>query len=428
MTHERVDRAELLERITRVRQATRAIVVPLTLDMYLPQSMPDASPVKWHLGHTTWFWETLVLRPYAPDYVPFSEEEYGLVFNSYYVSLGPRFKRDARSLIVSPTLEEVIAYCAYVNRNLIHFVENAETQVLKRIASRVALAINHEQQHQELILTDVKHLLYQNPFKPAYTGRKSGIITSPAPPLWGPVFDAGVYDIGAGARGFSFDNERPRHKVYVPAFVFTTRPITNSEYLAFINDGGYERPDLWLSDGWNTAQQEGWTAPLYWDKNQNGDWNIFTLTGVRTLELHDSVCHVSFYEADAYARWAKARLPTEAEWEVASDDANPAGQFLESNVFHPTRDGTYDTRETNTPDNMFGSVWEWTGSAYLPYPGFTPEKGALGEYNGKFMSGQMVLKGGSCVTPESHMRASYRNFFPPHARWQFSGIRLARNV
>lgn len=425
---EQVSRSALLARTKAVRDRTRAIIGPLSADMYIPQSMPDASPVKWHLGHTNWFWETMVLQPYAPDYVPFSEKDYGLVFNSYYVSLGPRFKRDARSLIVTPTVEDVRDYRAYVDRHLRHFLETAEMELLEKVASIIEICANHEEQHQELMLTDVKHLLYQNPWKPSYIGRKSGIITSPAPPIWGKAFEAAVYDVGASTNGFSFDNERPRHKEYVSAFMLATRPVTNGEYLAFMNDGGYQRQELWLSDGWNAKEAEGWSAPLYWDKNQDGDWTIFSLSGVRTFERHDPVAHVSFYEADAYARWANARLPTEAEWEVAAQSANPLGQFFESQTFHPTRDGKYDSREKNTPDNMFGSVWEWTGSAYLPYPGFTPEKGALGEYNGKFMSGQMVLKGGSCITPEDHIRASYRNFFPPSARWQFSGIRLARTV
>lgn len=422
------DYSELPARVARVRAETLALLSPLSLDEMIPQSMPDASPAKWHAGHTTWFWETMVLAPHAPGYRPFSKDDYGLVFNSYYVALGSRFKRDARQMIVRPTVEEVFAYRKYVDAALSRFLWSLSVEKLVELAPLIEIALNHEQQHQELILTDLKHLLYQNPFPPTYQTRRTDIITNPAPPVWGKTCPAGLYDIGVSGAEFAFDNERPHHKTYVESFQLATRSVINLEFKEFIRDNGYNRPELWLAEGYALKEANGWEAPLYWMKT-DGVWEkVFTLTGVRDLEPYDPVCHVSFYEADAFARWSHARLPSEAEWEITANTVPLVGQFLESAVFHPTRDGTYDSREKTEPVNMFGSVWEWTQSPYRPYPGFTPLEGALGEYNGKFMINQMVLRGGSCATPASHIRASYRNFFPPDARWQFSGIRLAKDV
>ena len=392
-----------------VRMATLALVAPLSEEDCAIQSMPDASPVKWHLAHTTWFFETFVLEPYAAGYRPF-DPAYRYLFNSYYNALGERHPRPERGMLSRPSLAEVLAYRRHVDEAML-----ARNDLP---AELVQLGLHHEQQHQELILTDLKHLLSRNPLHPTYRG---GALdpASAAPPLTWIDLPSGIREIGHAGSDFCFDNELPRHRVFVDGFRLASRLVTNAEYLAFMRDGGYERPQLWLSDGWDTRSAQGWSAPLYWER-EDGRWRVFTLRGMRDVDPNEPVCHVSYYEADAYARWARVRLPTEAEWEVAAVGATARGTFVESGRLHPAP-----AHAGAGLQQMFGDLWQWTGSAYLAYPGYRPAAGAVGEYNGKFMVNQFVLRGGSCATPQSHIRASYRNFFPPAARWQFSGIRLA---
>ena len=382
-----------LLRYRAVRKATMDLAAPLTPEDQVVQAMPDASPTKWHLAHTSWFFETFILVPELRGYRVF-DPAYGFLFNSYYNTLGQRQPREQRGLLTRPGLQEILAYRQHVD---------AAMETLLRgwpgpTPPLVELGLNHEQQHQELILTDIKYLLGSQPLKPAYFQAPPDPLT-PVPALdWIP-FNEGLREIGHEGASFAFDNEGPRHKVFLQAFELASRPVNSGEYLQFIDDGGYARPELWLSDGWDAVRKQGWAAPLYWRESDDG-WKVFTLHGEQDLAPRKAVCHLSHFEADAFARWAGARLPTEFEWEIASHHQGLS--------------------------RMFGGVWEWTGSAYLPYPGFHPGEGAVGEYNGKFMSGQMVLRGGSAATPEGHVRPSYRNFFPPAARWQFSGLRLAR--
>jgi ergothioneine biosynthesis protein EgtB len=412
---------QLGSRYRAVRSATEALAEPLSPEDCGLQSMEDASPTKWHLAHTTWFFETLVLETSLPGYKPF-DPHYRVLFNSYYNSIGEQYARPRRGLLSRPGLDEVLAYRQRVDRDLLALFDDGARDA-KRIDAIVELGLHHEQQHQELVLTDLKHALSLNPMEPVYRPAPPAPPSAPpAPPsapeplLWR-ACRGGVHEIGHGGPGFSFDNERPRHRVFVEDFEIASRPVTNGEFLEFMSDGGYARPELWLSDGWAAARRAGWQAPLYW-RARDGGWTAFTLSGPRELRPEEAVCHVSHYEADAYARWAGARLPSEAEWEVAAPETLE-GNFVESGRLHPG---------AARGDGFFGDVWEWTSSAYLPYPGFRPLQGALGEYNGKFMSNQMVLRGGSCATPRTHVRRSYRNFFYPDARWQFSGIRLARDA
>ncbi len=366
-----------------VRARTIALAADLSPEDCQVQSMPDASPVKWHLAHTTWFFETFVLKA---QFRP----EFGFLFNSYYNSVGPMAKRPERGLVTRPSLAEIYEYRAWVDERVSRLLEGgADDGTL----SLVEVGINHEQQHQELLLTDIMHAFSLNPIQPAYRASPD----APAAPAGALRFDThvgGIVEIGAPVGDFAYDNERPRHKMLVQNFAIANRPSTNAEYLAFIRAGGYDDASLWLSDGWAVIQAEGWRRPLYWSEDLQ---HAFTLAGHQPLDPNAPVCHLSHYEADAFARWSEARLPTEFEWEAASPAAS-------------------------------GQVWEWTASAYLPYPGFRPAPGNVGEYNGKFMSGQMVLRGGSSATAPGHCRASYRNFFPPAARWQFSGVRLARDA
>jgi ergothioneine biosynthesis protein EgtB len=383
--------------------------------------MPDASPVKWHLAHSTWFFETFVLLPHAPGYRAY-HPSFSYLYNSYYNAVGDRVPRARRGLMTRPTLEEVLGYRAAVDRAMEVYLDAVGEALPGEVAAVVELGLNHEQQHQELILTDIKHALAQNPLRPAY---REGVAMFPdvePPPMRWEAFPGGLQWLGFDGESFAFDNEGPRHQVYLEGFELASRPITSGEYLAFIEDGGYSRPEFWLSDGWATIQREGWTSPLYWEKVDD-HWWVMTLGGFRRLTDSEPACHVSFYEADAYARWAGARLPTEAEWEVAASDQETDGNLLEAGLFHP--------RPAPAGPGLsqcFGDLWEWTRSPYTPYPGSRPAAGALGEYNAKFMCNQLVLRGGSCVTPASHIRASYRNFFPPEARWQFTGIRLAKDL
>jgi ergothioneine biosynthesis protein EgtB len=370
--------------------------------------------VKWHLAHTTWFFETFILLPYVEKYKPF-DPRYQYLFNSYYKQLGSHPYRGARGLMSRPSLQQIHAYRDYVERALLNLLEDANREIL----DLVELGLNHEQQHQELILTDIKHALWSSPLRPEAERNRRINNSSPFPIAWN-EFEEGMYWIGHEGEGFAFDNERPRHQVFLQPFEIASRAVTNGEFLEFMNDNGYRRPELWLSDGWDTVCTQHWESPLYWERRDDESWWHFMMAGLRLLDLSEPVCHVSFYEADAYARWAGARLPREEEWEVAAANMPTHGAFLEDHVFHPQPASGGDNQQ------MFGNVWEWTASPYVAYPGFQPAAGLIGEYNGKFMCNQMVLRGGSCATPSSHIRASYRNFFPPHTKWQFSGIRLAQ--
>jgi ergothioneine biosynthesis protein EgtB len=406
-----------LERYRQVRRATEALAAPLSAEDQMVQSMPDASPVKWHLAHTTWFFETFVLQGLEGE--PGARPDRALLFNSYYEAVGTRVARAHRGLLSRPSLAEVQAYRRAIDERMARWLE-ADRLPAER-ARLVELGLAHEEQHQELILTDIKHALFANPLAPAYTEAPAGDPAGRGRPLVWRRHEERIAWIGHDGAGFSFDNERPRHRALVAGFELASRLVTADEYLEFIRDGGYRRATLWLSDGWAEVQASGWQAPLYWGEEEGG-WCVYTLRGRRPLDPGEPVCHLSYYEADAYARWAGARLPTELEWEVAAGEPGTEGAFLESGALHPTAAGG------EGPAQLFGDCWEWTASAYAPYPGFRPEEGAAGEYNGKFMSGQMVLRGGSCATPRSHIRATYRNFFPPGARWQFSGVRLARDL
>src|SRR5579875_837346 len=409
----------LLQKYLRVRDTSLQICAPLGVEDHSLQPMPDASPAKWHLAHTTWFFETFVLSGYMPEFRPF-HPAFRNLFNSYYNAVGDRPLRALRHVLSRPSLEEVHAYRIYVDEAMVHLLT---LELPSAALDLIALGINHEQQHQELIVTDVKNGLWANPLRPAYRVSPEHPVSPrrevAAPPLEWRNFAEGVYSIGFEGGGFAFDNEGHRHKVYLEAFRLASRLVTNGEYLEFVRDGGYSNAMLWLSDGWDCVRNNQWTAPLYWEQRDGAWWN-YTVEGMQPLQLNEPVCHVSYYEADSFARWAGARLPSEFEWEAAARSCPVAGNFLESGALHPQA-----AAHTQSLAQMFGDVWEWTASPYVAYPGFKPAAGAVGEYNGKFMCNQMVLRGGSCTTPQSHIRASYRNFFPPHARWQFTGIRLA---
>ncbi|MDR3634142.1 MAG: ergothioneine biosynthesis protein EgtB [Isosphaeraceae bacterium] len=411
----------LLAQYEHVRRATEALCTTLETEDYVVQSMPDASPVKWHLAHTSWFFETFILAPEGAAGPPDSAG-YSYLFNSYYNAVGDRIPRARRGLLSRPTVAEVYTYRAAVDDRMRTFLADCNDRALDRLSTTIALGLNHEQQHQELILTDLKHAFAANPLFPIFRDQPRAPAGSPGPLRWA-EHPGGVRSIGHRGTAFAFDNEGPRHEVFVQPHLLADRLVTNGEYLAFIADGGYERPEFWLSDGWNTCQTQRWRAPLYW---QETGTSLFSLGGLRDIEESEPVCHISFYEADAYARWAGARLPTEAEWELAAGSSEVTGNFVESGHFHPI--ALSSPLPAGGPVQLFGDVWEWTQSAYSPYPGYRPAVGALGEYNGKFMCNQIVLRGGSCATPRSHIRSTYRNFFPPDARWQFSGIRLAQDV
>jgi ergothioneine biosynthesis protein EgtB len=417
----------------RVRDLTEALAEPLSAEDQTVQSMPDVSPTKWHRAHTSWFFETFVLGPGLLDYQVF-HPEFAYLFNSYYEAVGPRFARTARGLLSRPGIAEVRQYRQYVDEAMVDLLAS-DAAGPERLGPVAVLGLNHEQQHQELMLMDIKHVLGVNPLAPSYRPvAPLGGTGQPRPVGW-IEHPGGVVEIGAGAAGFAFDNEYPRHPVLLAPFGLADRPVTCGEWLEFIDDGGYARADLWLSDGWAAVNQDGWQAPLYWSE-ESGSWQVFSLGGRRTVRADEPVCHVSYYEAEAFARWAGGRLPTEQEWEAvaAGQPARPGGQvadveapagrprpegFLDLDVLHP--------RPAGEGPSFFGEVWEWTSSAYLPYPGFRPGPGAIGEYNGKFMVNQHVLRGGCCATPPGHGRSTYRNFFPPAARWAFSGLRLARD-
>jgi len=406
-------------RFSAVRSATDALAAPLAPEDCAAQSMPDASPVKWHLAHTSWFFETFVLERGVPGYVPF-HPGFRVLFNSYYNSVGSQHPRPERGLLTRPDLDAVRAYRDHVDERMAALLSPGE--LAPELQEIVEIGLHHEQQHQELILTDVLHLFSRNPLRPAYRPGGPRPDAKPSPLRWHQQA-GGLAEIGHAGPGFAFDNEGPRHRVHLVPFEIASRLVTNGEYRAFMEDGGYERAELWLSDAFAKLQAEGWKAPLYWE-DCDGAWQQLGLEGLRDLHPDEPVCHVSFYEADAYARWSGARLPTEGEWEVTAASAPRDGNFVESGVLAPVGAPEPD----GAPVQLFGDCWEWTASPYGPYPGYAPAPGALGEYNGKFMANQIVLRGGSCTTSASHFRPSYRNFFFPDARWQWSGIRLARDL
>jgi ergothioneine biosynthesis protein EgtB len=406
----------LLAHYAAVRRLTERLCEPLATEDYVVQAMPEASPAKWHLAHVSWFFETFVLRPLLPGYHPL-DERYAVLFNSYYNGVGPQFSRPARGHLSRPTVDAVYAYRAHVDKAMLALLDGTSERV-RAVAAVVELGLNHEQQHQELLVTDMKYNLSVNPLRPPYLRASGGDRATGTPLLERVAFAGGTFEVGTDGGAFCFDNERPRHRALLSSYEVGSRLVTNGEYCEFIRDGGYERPELWLSDGWRLVQERGWRAPLYWERIDD-DWSTYMLSGMAAVSADAPVAHVSYYEADAYARWRGARLPTEQEWEHAAGAEQAAGALLDDTPHEPmpaTGGGLA---------QMTGDVWEWTASAYLPYPGFRPLQGALGEYNGKFMVNQMVLRGGSCATPRSHIRRTYRNFFPPDARWQFSGIRLA---
>lgn len=413
-------RDRLAARYGEVRGTTETLAAPLSPEDQTVQSMPDVSPTKWHRAHTSWFFETFLLDPHLPGYLPF-HPAFGYIFNSYYEAVGARHPRPDRGLISRPGVAEVTEYREHVDRAMTSLLERslpAETLDL------VELGLHHEQQHQELLLMDIKHVLHCSPLRPAYVRDISGPGKATAAQRKARWIEhqGGEVEIGHAPGGFSFDNEEPRHPVLLAPFALADRPVTCGEWLAFIEDGGYERPELWLSDGWALIRQEAWRDPLYWSASDEGP-RVYTLRGERDLDPAEPVCHVSYYEADAYANWAGARLPTESEWEAVASSAGTQGNMLgslDTTPLHPEPPGA--------GASFFGDVWEWTSSAYSPYPGFRPAAGAVGEYNGKFMVNQYVLRGGSCVTPDGHVRLSYRNFFPAAARWPFTGLRLARDL
>jgi len=406
------ENVSLAQRFTEIRNTSMRITEGLSAEDQMLQSMPDASPSKWHLAHTTWFFETFILQPSSKGYKPY-DPRFRILFNSYYKQLGAHPIRGTRGLMSRPTLSQVQAYREHVDHALLAYLEHADGEVLELIE----LGLNHEQQHQELLLTDIKHALWSNPLRPEFSAEMA-VSSAPSAMVWTEV-EGGIHLIGHQGDGFAFDNECPQHEVLLQPFQIASRDVTNAEYLEFIEDGGYRRPELWLSAGWDTVNAQGWMAPLYWEQDDR-EWSLFAHREMKRVDPAEPVCHISYFEADAYARWRGARLPSEQEWEIAAVRMPSNGTFLENSIFHPQ------PAKGQGVQQMFGDVWQWTSSPYIAYPGFRPAAGLVGEYNGKFMCDQWVLRGGSCATPRSHIRATYRNFFPAHARWQFSGLRLAR--
>jgi ergothioneine biosynthesis protein EgtB len=427
----RLDR--LRNRFHQVRNFTNSLCAGLEPEDCVVQSMPDVSPTKWHLAHTTWFFETFILKQFVPEYgaeIP----EYAYLFNSYYNAAGDMHRRDLRGLISRPTVSEAQRYRASIDSHIDNLLSNAGERLLDEIEPLLVLGMHHEQQHQELLITDIKHVFAQNPLHPVFRLGKDGVQRRPDAAAQRPHqfldFEQTIAVIGQDIGGFAYDNEGPRHQVLVPAFALASHPVTNGEYIAFIEDNGYQRPEFWLSLGWTTVNEQRWDAPLYWTKRDSAWWN-FTLSGFRPVKESEPVTHISYFEADAYANWAGARLPTEFEWERAASECPIEGNFVEDELFHPATVSSTISLDTAARDlrlqRMFGDVWEWTRSAYSPYPGYRAVPGALGEYNGKFMCNQYVLRGGSCATSRTHIRRTYRNFFQPEKRWQFTGVRLARD-
>jgi len=429
----------LRDRFHQVRKFTNALCAGLEPEDCVVQSMPDVSPTKWHLAHTTWFFETFIVKKFVPGYraeIP----EYAYLFNSYYNAAGDMHRRDLRGLISRPTMSQAQRYRASIDSHIDDLLSNPDENLFDEIESILVLGIHHEQQHQELLITDIKHVFAQNPLYPVFRSGRARPPSAPKISTEGSAirpyqfveFDEQIAEIGHNGDGFAYDNEEPRHQALVTAFLLATRPVTNGEFIAFIEDNGYGRPEFWLSLGWMTVNEQRWNAPLYWTKRDGAWWN-FTLSGLRPVDESEPVTHVSYFEADAYANWAGARLPTEFEWERAALSCPSEGNFVETELFHPVPVAVASAVSAKKPQQhrhlvqMFGDVWEWTRSAYSPYPGYRAAPSALGEYNGKFMCNQYVLRGGSCATSRTHIRCTYRNFFQPEKRWQFTGIRLARD-
>ncbi len=413
------DGAGLRELYEQIRGTTHNLIEPLSPEDCLVQSMPDASPTKWHLAHTTWFFETFFLRQYVPNYQDYCDS-FLYLFNSYYNGVGEQYPRPGRGLISRPSLQEVIDYRRSIDECVL---EQIDKGVPRRALDLITLGLHHEQQHQELILTDVKHMFSLNPGIASYLSRDTPQKKVDDSLFWVP-YEGGVFRFGHEGKSFCFDNEYPNHEVLLSSFLLASRLTTNLEFQQFIEDGGYNKPELWLSEGWEMVRNEGWTAPLYWQK-RSSNYITKTLWGTHEIVGSEPVVHLSFYEADAFSRWAGSRLATEYEWEHAASNLKSTGNFLDSGNLHPS---SLVPDCSDDPKQMFGDVWEWTASPYVPYPGYRPAEGAVGEYNGKFMCNQYVLRGGSCVTPQRHIRPTYRNFFPAHARWQFSGLRLAKDA
>jgi ergothioneine biosynthesis protein EgtB len=403
----------ITERYAEVRALTDTLAAPLSAEDQTVQSMPDVSPTKWHRAHTTWFFETFVLPRAEAGYRPF-HPDFAYLFNSYYEAVGARHPRAERGLLSRPGIAEIADYREHVDDAMLTAIATMAPELL----DLVELGLHHEQQHQELLIMDIKHVLSTNPLRPAYRSR---LVAAPGEDraLRWTEHEGGLVEVGHDGNGFAFDNESPRHHQYLEPYVLADRPVSCGDWLAFMADDGYHRADIWLSDGWAAVQQQGWEAPLYWEATEDG-WQVFTLAGMKPIDPSEPVCHLSYYEADAFAHWSGARLPTEAEWEHAAAGTPVAGRFLDLDALHPRGD--------TDANSLFGDVWQWTASAYLPYPRFHPAAGAVGEYNGKFMVNQHVLRGGCCATPPGHVRETYRNFFPPAARWAFSGARLARDA
>jgi len=416
-------KSALEQRYRHVRSFSEKLCQTLEPEDYVIQTMPEASPTKWHLAHTSWFFETFLMKQFFQDYDSM-HPQFGFLFNSYYNAVGPFYSRTHRGLLSRPTVKEVFDYRADIDVLVSDLIESADEELLAKLEPILILGLHHEQQHQELMLTDIKSVFWQNPLRPVFRTRDEAE-TLPMPLMEWLRFREGLYWVGHDGPEFSYDNEGPRHRTFVPGFALASTLVTNAEYLAFMEDEGYRRPELWLSLGWNAVKERGWESPLYWEK-RDGRWFAMTLAGMTEVVPEEPVCHVSLFEADAYARWNGARLPTEAEWEIASSSLPLNGNFVESELFHVTPIAS--SASDGRPAQMFGDVWEWTRSSYSPYPGYTAVEGALGEYNGKFMCNQYVLRGGSCATSQSHIRRTYRNFFPPDTRWQFSGIRLAKDL
>ena len=404
----------------RVRSVSKALCASLEIEDYGVQTVAEISPLKWHLAHTSWFFETLILKPFLPGYREF-HPLFTHLFNSYYDSIGSQHPRPQRGGLSRPTVAEVYRYRAHVDEHMLQLLALNNTPDGNITTTRTLLGLHHEQQHQELMLTDIKHVFASNPLHPTYRGLAVAP-TNQAPELKWIEIGGGVQTIGHSGQRFAYDNESPRHKVYLNDFQLASRPVTNGEYIAFMQTGAYSQPEYWLSDAWKTVNERHWQSPLYWERIDGAWWHM-TLGGLRQVDEHAPVCHVSQYEAAAYAQWAGARLPTEAEWEIAAADLPVSGNLRDADFLQPMA-----AQDKGALLQMYGDVWEWTQSAYSPYPGYRMAAGPLGEYNGKFMSGQLVLRGGSCVTPADHIRASYRNFFYPWDRWQFSGFRLARDA
>jgi len=415
------------QRFVAVRAESAGLAAHLMPEDQAIQSMPDVSPTKWHLAHTSWFFETFILAPRDASYRTF-DPAFAYLFNSYYEAVGPRHPRPHRGLLSRPTTDAIGAYRDHVTAGMLRLIDGSDDATWREIAPLLKLGLHHEQQHQELILMDIKHVFSVNPLLPAYQASRPQALPAAAPIRAWVEFAGGLREIGHEGDGFAFDNEGPRHKVWLEPFALATHPVSCGEYAAFIEDGGYRRAEFWLSEGWATVQQQGWEAPLYW-RRDGAEWRVFTLSGEQRLVDNEPVCHVSLFEADAYARWAGKRLPTEAEWEVAASGLPLTGNLADSRRYHPAAPhGATPDAGASRLRQMIGDVWEWTASPYTAYPRFRAAGGAIGEYNGKFMCNQMVLRGGAAVTPAGHMRHTYRNFFPPSARWAFSGLRLAEDI